>query len=326
MKKSVGVGLVMAATTVAMAVPPVVAHAAGYSSIGGALVLPVMAGLLPALLAGIRTALFASAVVSIGTAAAAMTTGDPVRSALVMGMTALITGLACRWGRSKLLVVVPITVAFAVAATPRAATDDVTNGLILGFASLASATWGMAAGWLIGRKTPKIPPHLETWQRSWAYAIVLAVLTGVAAGIAVSTQWGHAGGWFILTVVLIFQPYLQDSWQRMWQRAAGTVVGVITAFVIHAIVPWTTVELVIGLVLLVSSIPIIMNPKYPYWIFTSLLTPGIILMAGSSGDFDATALARLAATFAGAGLALVAIVLLTPVYSSAAKRHGVERY
>jgi hypothetical protein len=325
-KKSVGVGLVMAATTVAMAVPPVVAHAAGYSSIGGALVLPMMAGLLPALLAGIRTALIAAAIVSVGSAAAAMTTGDPGWAALVMGTTALITGLACRWGRSKLLVVVPITVGFAVAVTPTATTDSVANGLILGLASLASALWGMAAGWAIGRKTPTIAPHLETWQRTWAYAITLAVLTGVAAGITVSTQWGHAGGWFILTVVLVFQPYLQDSWRRMWQRAAGTIVGVITAFVIHAIVPWTTVELVIGLMLMVSSIPIIVNPKYPYWVFTSVLTPGIILMAGSSGDFEATALARLAATFAGAGLALLAVLLLTPVYSSSAKKHGVERY
>lgn len=326
MKKPVGVALVMAASTVAMAVPPVVAHAAGYSSIAGVLVLPVMAGLLPALLAGIRTALFAAVVVSIGTAAAAMAAGNPVLAALVMGATALITGLACRWGRSKLLVVVPITVGFAVAVTPTAVNDEVANGLILGCASLASALWGAGAGWLIGRRTPKIPPHVETWQRSGAYAVVLAVLTGVAAGITVSTQWGHAGGWFILTVVLVFQPYLQDSWQRMWQRAAGTVVGVVAAFAIHVVVPWATAELVIGLVLLVSSIPVIMNPKYPYWVFTSLLTPGIVLMAGSSGDFEATALARLVATFAGAGLALIAVLLLTPVYSSAAKKHGIARY
>lgn len=326
MRKSVGVGLVMAATTVAMAVPPVVAHAAGYSSIAGALVLPVMAGLLPALLAGIRTALFAAVVVSIGSAAAAMTTGDPLLAAVVMGGTALVTGLACRWGRSKLLVVVPITVGFALAVTPTATSDNVTNGIILGFASVASALWGMATGWAIGRKTPTIAPQLETWKRTWAYAIALAILTGVAAGIAVASQSGHTGGWFILTVVLVFQPYLQDSLQRTWQRAGGTVVGVVSAFVIHAIVPWATVELVIGLVLLVISIPVIMDPKYPYWVFTSILTPGIILMAGSSGNFEATAIARLVATFAGAGLALLAVLLLTPLYSSAAKKHGVERY
>lgn len=326
MGKSHGLVIAIIASSVAMVVPPVIASAAGFSSIAGVLVMPVMAGLLPAVLVGMRTALFAAVVVSIATTAAAITTGDVWLSALVMGTTALITGLACRWGHSKQLVVVLITVGFAVSAPAAAVTDGTIHALILGVASLAAALWGVAAGWLLARHTPRQPVHSESWARTWAYAIVLAILTGVAAGISVAINWGHAGGWFILTVVLVFQPYLQDSLQRMWQRAGGTVLGVVAAFAIHALVPWATVELVLGLALLVTSIVIIVNPKYPYWLFTSLLTPGIILMAGSSGNFDATALARLAATFAGAALALVAVVLLTPLYSTAAKKAGTDRY
>jgi hypothetical protein len=325
-KKSTGIGVTLVGMTVAMAVPPIIANALGQSAIAGALILPVMASLLPALLADVRTALFAAGGVAVGSTLAATVAGDPLLAALVMAATALLVGLACRWGHSKNLVLVPITVGFVVCVPPATAADVPVQPLLLGAASLAAALWGTAVGSFIGRKMPKAPPQPEIWPRVWAYAIVLAILTGIAAGISVATDWGHAGGWVILTVVLVFQPYIQDSFRRTGQRAVGTVIGVISAYVIHLLLPWSTAEIIAGAALMVAAVIVAMNPKYPYWFFTALLTPAIVLLAGSSSDFTEVDISRLLATLAGAGLALAAALLLAPLYRAGAKKHGHARY
>ena len=323
---TVRTGLFMAITTVVMFIPPIVAHAAGYSALAGALVMPTVAAFLPALLADARTSLFAAGMVSVGSAAAVAASGNAILAGLTMAGVALITGLGCHWGRSKNLMIVPITVGFVICLPPSATSDRATDALLLGAATLAAALWGTLAGSLLGRASHKPPHKPEVWARTWWYAIVLAILTGVAAGISVGIAWGHAGAWFIMTVVLVFQPYLQDAFQRTWQRGAGTVIGVLLAFLIHLVVPWSTAELILGEVFLIGSILVISTGKYPYWFFTSLITPAIVLLAGSSGNFVATDGARLLATFAGVGLAFVAELLLAPLYRAGAKKHNLERF
>jgi hypothetical protein len=325
-KKSTGIGVILVAMTVAMAVPPIIANALGQSALAGALILPVMASLLPGLLANVRTAVFAAGGLAIGSAVAASVAGDPLLAGLVMATTALLAGLGCRWGHSKSLILVPITVGFIVCVPPTTTADLPVPPLLLGAASFAAALWGTAVGSLLRRTMPKAPPQTEIWPRVWAYAIVLAILTGIAASISVATDWGHAGGWFILTVVLVFQPYLQDSFRRTGQRAVGTVIGVISAYVIHLLLPWATVEIIVGALLMVVAVIVAMNPKYPYWFFTALLTPAIVLLAGSSSDFTEVATSRLLATLAGSALALAAALLLAPVYRAGAKKHGSTRY
>jgi hypothetical protein len=316
----------IAAMVVAVAVPPLIATAVGQAALAGSLVLPVIATLLPALLIGPRTALFATAVVTVGSAAAALTSGDPILGGVVMGLTSLVAALACHWGHSKLLVLVPMTVGFLVCATPLPSGDRGANALLIGGATLAAALWGAAVGALLRRDTPQATPNMENWRRTWSYAIVLALLTGIAATISVYYDLAHAGGWFILTVVIVFQPYLQDSFQRTWQRAGGTVLGVIVAYLLHIVVPWATVEVILGAVLMVTAITVISEHKYPYWFFTTLLTPAIVLLAGASTNFDSVAAARLFATLAGAALAFAAAALLAPLYSASAKKHGHTRF
>jgi len=325
-RKSVSTGLFMAVTTVVMFVPPVIAHATGQSAIAGALVMPTVAAFLPALLADVRTSLFAAGMVSVGSAAAVAVSGNALLAGLTMAAAALITGLGCHWGRSKNLMLVPITLGFVVCLPPSLGDGQIINPLALGAVTLATALWGTLAGTLLGRKSPKPPHEPEVWARTWAYAIVLAVLTGIASAISVGITWGHAGAWFIMTVVLVFQPYLEDSFHRTWQRGAGTVIGVLLAFVIHLAVPWPTAELILGEAFLVVSMLVISSGKYPYWFFSSLITPGIVLLAGSSGNFVATDGARLVATFAGVGLAFIAELTLAPLYPSGAKKHNLERF
>lgn len=326
MKKVVGVGVSLVATTVVVAVPPVVAQLTGHPAVAGALILPTIAALLPALLADVRTSVAAAVLVSAGTGAAAAVSGDVALSGLVMALVALASGLGTRWGRSKNLMLVPITVGFVICMPPSVDGQAPIPAVVLLGVSLAAALWGTAAGWFLGRKSPRPQHTQESWSRTWAFAVVLAILTGIAASISVGIDWGHAGAWFIMTVVLVFQPYLSDAFTRTWQRAAGTVVGVVGGFLIYLVLPWNTVQVIVGAVLMIAAILVIANPKYPYWFFTSLITPAIVLLAGSSGNFVATDGARLVATFAGVALAFGAELLLTPLYRASATKHGHTRF
>ena len=319
--------IIVALLGLAFLVPAVVAHVLGYSAAAGALVLPVAVGLVPAILADLRTALLASVGVSLASGLAAATTGNAIAGAAIMAVTALLVGVACRWGHSKVLIVVIITVGFVICQTPAFASAAPRNALILAGATLASSLWGVAVGRVVRLRVPTPgTPALEAWDRTWAYAITIAVLTGIAAFVSVNVNWGHEGAWFILTVVVVFQPYLQDSFQRTWQRTAGTILGLLIASTIHELIPWQTLIVIIGMILMLVATYLLMNPANPYWLFASFLTPAIVLLTASPTNFESTAAARLFATLAGVGLAILAEALLTPLYRSAAHRHGHTRY
>lgn len=327
MKMPSGKGWSMAIVTIALMVPPVIASLLGHSSLAGALILPVLAGLLPAQMAGLRTGLFAAVGVAVASGAAVTVTGNALLGALVMGVTSLLTGLACRWGRSKNLIIVIITVGFVVCAPPVVVTDNAyVDGLTLGAVTLAAALWGVLVGWFNGKAAPQPAHNPEAWARTWSYAIVLAILTAIAAYISIAIDWKHTGAWFILTIAVVFQPYLKDSLQRTWQRAAGTILGVVAAFLIHLAIPWSIALTLLGFALIMLSLFVMTNPRYPYWAFVALLTPGIVLVASTADTFGQTNFARLIATLAGAGLAFLAELLLAPLYGASAKKHKLEHY
>ena len=326
-RKIAGLGVVMVVITVAVIVPPAIAVALNAGALAGSLILPVIAALIPAMLVSWRAALFATAVLVVGVTLADIANGHALFEALIMTATSLIIGLGCHWGVSKNLIMVPIGVGFIVCLDPRASEDLAANALILFVATLLAALWGLAVGWLLSHKVPQ-PPHTpEVWERTWPYAITLALLTGIATYISVSISWGHAGAWFILTVVIVFQPYLSDAFSRTWQRAAGTLLGVVITFAVHVLVPWSWATLAIAEILMLVAMFVMLNPKYPYWLYTTLFTPAILLLlTTTAGNFEQTTIARLVATLSGAALALVAVALLTPFYRAKAKELGLDKY
>lgn len=327
MKKAVGLGIVMVLVWLAMSIPAVVAVAIGMPAAAAALILPVMAGLMPAMMTDLRTALMASGVLTIASFLGVLAHEHANAAGLIMAVTALIVGVSARWGHSKNLILVPITVGFVLCSTPSIQTDTLSNAVALGILTLVGALWGTAAGWFIGRRIPHTPPKEEAWNRTWAYAITLAILTAIAVYISVSISWGHAGAWFVMTVTIVFQPYLSDAYKRTLERAGGTVIGVIAAYVLNLLVHWTWLTIVLGIVLMTAAMFVLVMGKYPYWLYTAILTPGVLLLiAGNAADFRSTDLARLVATFAGAALSLAAVALLTPAYRAEAKKHGADHY
>lgn len=322
MKKTLGITAATAVIGVAVAIPLILGALLGYPQVGGAMILPVIAGLVPAMMVGLRTGLIAAAMIGIAAGLSALVDTDPILSALLMATVALATGISCRWGISKNLVMVPIAVGFFICLPSTVTDDTASNALLLAVIAFASTAWGGAVGWVIARKIHTPDHDKETWQRTWAYAVTLGLLTGVAAYISVSGQWGQAGAWFILTLVIIFQPYLKDSWQRTWQRAAGTLLGLGVAYLLHVLIPWNGVLTIVGMVLMVVAMNVLMRKTIPYWVYTSILTPAIILLVTTPTTFEKMETARLIATLSGAALALIAEAALVPLYRSDARRRG----
>ncbi|MFM9134709.1 MAG: FUSC family protein [bacterium] len=326
LKKALSLSAATAVIGGATLVPVVIAALAGYPQVGTAMILPVVAGLIPSLLVGVRTGLVAAAGLAVASGVAALVHADAVLSALLMAAVALIFGLSCHWGVSKNLLLVPISVGFFICLPPSVTGNIAGNAAALALVTFLSAAWGCAVGWVIARKV-HTPDHTdETWARTWSYAITVALLTGIAAYISVSGRWGQAGAWFILTLLIVFQPYLADSWRRTWQRAAGTLLGLAFAYVLHLVIPWQQVLSILGLVLMVVAMNVLMRKTVPYWIYTSILTPAIILLVTTPSTFTRTEVARLIATLSGAALAVIAEAVLLPLYRRDARRHGKSRY
>ena len=326
MKKTLGITAATAVIGGAVALPLLIGALLGYPQVGGAMILPVIAGLVPTMMVGLRTGLIAAAMIGIAGGLSAILHTDAILSALLMASVALATGISCRWGISKNLVLVPIAAGFFICLPPTVTGDTAGNALLLAVIAFASTAWGCAVGWVIARKFHTPDHDEETWRRTWVYAVTLALLTGIAAYISVSGKWGQAGAWFILTLVIVFQPYLKDSWQRTWQRAAGTLLGLGAAYLLHLLIPWNGVLTVLGMVLMVVAMNVLMRKTIPYWVYTTILTPAIMLLVTTPSTFEKLEVARLVATLWGAGLAVIAEAILLPMYRRGAEAHGQSRY
>ena len=320
-RKAAGIGAVMAVMTIGVIVPPTLAVLLGQGALAGSLVLPVIVGLTPTMLGSLRAGLIGAIGLTIASALATLASSSAILAALVMLGTCLCMGISCRWGLSKYFLTIPIAIGFLLSVPPQVSPDRAVDALTVAVGTVIAALWGCLIGWFLSRMIPAPHHRQEEWSRTWMYAATLGVLTAIAAYIGVSINWGHGGAWFILTVTVVFQPYLTDAAQRSWQRALGTVIGVIVVYVLHLILPATWMTLVVGEILMLASMYLLINPKYPYWLYTAVLTPAILLLVtGSAPSFLQADLTRLVATLAGAGLALLAVLVLTPFYASKDER------
>lgn len=149
---------------------------------------------------------------------------------------------------------------------------------------------------------------LRRWYRSlaqlagWQYPLRFTLCLTVTQTLV--WLWPeHHTYWLSLTVVIVVQRNLATAFTRTWQRAAGTLAGVLlTAFFLLGPVPdWGRIG---SIGLLAAARPLL--AEWNYVAYTALLTPLIILLL----DFGqppalAVILDRLVATLAGCAIALL---------------------
>ena len=246
--------------------------------------------------------------------------------ALVLAALAFLVGYSAKRGMSANLIMVVISAGFIVVQPPTLHDSKIVNALLVVLVIAIAGVWATAITWFIARNIPhKEHEHLHT-SRAVAYGVMLAILVGIATWISVKYALGHAGGWFILTIAIVLQPYLQEAMRKTVHRSVGTILGFGIAFIIGIFVTEPFFLYLAGTVCLFFAISFFTDPKRPYWLYVMFLTPTIVVFESAGGSITGLARERLFATLGGVAIALIAEAIMIPVYRSAAHKHNLDHY
>lgn len=324
-KVMVGFGMLIAASLV----PGLILALLGLPTVASVTTLSALGALIPTLMLSTRTGVITATAMTLASAVALPASTEPWLAAVVLGAAGAFVGVASRWGASGFVVLAAISVVFLIANPPLlpSGPDD---GMLLALVTAASALWGVGAGASIRRlrRPTGLPaPEAMPWSRAGSYATILALVLAVAGWWTVHLQLQHGGAWFLMTFLIVLQPYLQDSLSRTVHRATGTVIGVIFAMLLYMLLaPWPVVLYVVGSLAAIAALTIRYTTKRPYWQYVTLLTPAVVLLEGMSSSVIDTAEERVGFTLLAAVIAVLIELLLRPSYRRAAVRVGADRY
>ena len=174
--------------------------------------------------------------------------------------------------------------------------------------------------WVHPPKLAAIDPDRVIW-----FSSVLAIMVGVATWFVVDLNLGHGGGWIILTIVVVYQPYLGDGFKKAGGRAIGTVIGFMIAIIVGVFVTNGPILYVLGTVCLVVAMAVMMIGK-PYWWFATFITPAIVLYNSAGSTVTKVAIERVEATFIGIAGTLVVMLILLPLAKHFQRKTGASEY
>ena len=322
--RSLVLGLI--AVTVVITLPGLVLVLAGRGDVASVTALAAVAGLLPALMAGPRVAVATALAVGAGSAAAVAWTAQPWLAALLMGAVSAGVGLSARLGVQRSVTMAPISLAFLIAEPPMTSAGAPASPLLVGGVALGAALWAVLAGSVLMRGRARAVLQPLSWIRAGSYAVVLALAVGVASWFLIDLDLGHGGAWFVMTLVIVLQPYLQDAWRKTLERAVGTVIGFGIAIGLYTILDFPAVLYVLAAAFMVLALVALQVQHRPYWQYVALLTPAIVLLEGQSSSVVDTALARLGFTLLGAAVAVAIELALAPAVRGIARRYSLDHY
>jgi uncharacterized membrane protein YccC len=119
------------------------------------------------------------------------------------------------------------------------------------------------------------------------------------------------GYWLLLTSLIVLQPHVSGTLRRGLERVGGTIGGAILAALLAVVLHS---QLVIAAVLFPLSLLALAVLPVSYAAFAFFLTPAFVLAwLPYSGDWK-LALIRVFNTFAGAVIAILAMIFLFPIY------------
>lgn len=237
----------------------------------------------------------------------------PLLGGLFMALLAGGAAYTARRGLHSATLMVPVFTAFPLVQPPLLAGNPPpgTLALLTGIATLLGGLWViLVMRVLLGSHMPHsriaaVGPRTATF-----YAVLMGLLVGVAAWAVLSYAPYHSGAWLLLTLIIVLQPDTHDSVQRCLQRTAGTVLGVAVAFAISLVLTSSVVLLSLATVLAFAAFVARYVMKRPYWEYTAIITPAVILMSSPTpGSITATAEDRL--FFTAVAAAVVLAIALT---------------
>lgn len=260
---------------------------------------------------GYRTVLIIAVPYAIAAGLTVAFASHALAAALVLAVAAFLRAYVAKVGLHNALMLCVIALGFLVAAPP-GADLDMPAGLFTAVISLTTMLWVGLVLWLL-RKAVHSPPLTPlSLERVLFFSCALAVMVGIATWCVVHFQLGHGGGWIILTILVIFQPFMGAGIKKAFERAGGTLLGFGIALALGVVVHGSGVEVGVGAVLMIVAI-VLMMQGVAYWIFVTFLTPAIVLFESGQSTVTQVAELRLEATIVGVLGTLVVMVALSPL-------------
>ena len=287
-------------------------------------VFAALTALLANLMAGLRPALLVLAGLAVTSALAIAFDANPWALALISAAYAAGVAMSAERGHQGALILGPVSLAFLVSEPPMTQFESPVRVLLVLGVTLGAGLLALLVAHLL------IPVHLppgESVSRSRAttYAVMLAILVGIATWFVVDRDLGHAGAWIVMTILLVVQPYVQDGWHLAIHRALGTILGFLIAVCFGVMSGLPVIIYIAGGIFMYAAI-VLKLEKRPYWQYAAMLTPAVILLEGASGSLTQAAWQRLWATLIGAAAALAMILIVAPLYRRDATKNDLERW
>ncbi len=311
-------------TTLVLLAPCAVVACLGWKAVIPVVTLAAMTGLLSAATGGWRLSLGLAIPFGVSVMVAVHWGNQAWVAAVLLFMLAGTRGLLSVKGWSSASTMLPLSLGFLIAQPPDVQTLAHSVPLT-GVVAILGVLWGTGISRLFTKNAPAPKFTPEPLRLSVFYGLILGLLTGAAAWCVVHFQLGHAGGWIILTIVIVMQPYLSDTLTKGFNRAVGTILGFGIAMVIGALTANVPVLYAIAEIAFMLALYAMLSGK-KYWHFVTWLTVGIVLLQGASTSVERTAEYRLAATVVAGAAVFAVLGLLYPFVSAWAKRNNVTHF
>ncbi|MDD2817337.1 MAG: FUSC family protein [Candidatus Nanopelagicales bacterium] len=310
---------------VIITVPVMVLIHFGWQAAGTAAMFGAMACLMVGVQAGWRASfIYVVPGMTIATACAAAFPGNAWWAALILGISAGFVAFSSRMGLNNALLIIPIALGFEFAQPPQIDVD-LPAPVFVGLVVLGTTIFGSCVVYLVSRhnSAPKDLKRVSV-KRSNYFALTLGPFVAIAAWVVVHFDLAHGGAWMILTILVIFQPFIQDGMKKAVSRTAGTLGGFLVAIIIAETTNSVTVYYLVGVLSMVLALTFMLIGR-PYWQYAVALTMSIVMLEGAT-DLISTAETRLVATVAGAGASVFLMFLLRPLAVRSAREAGIEHY
>lgn len=308
--KNLKLTIMIIAAVVILSVPSAIVILLGWSSAGMFAFLAAMAGLFGAMGLGWRGVFWVASVATISTGIAVLVSPNPIGSAILMMCVGLVAGLSNWRGLAIWSFMFPMVTAAAIGQPPNITGGTYLDSAIVAAICLVSILFAGALTMLIvkhgmQKETPKYSRKVNI-----VFTVNLTVLLALAGYIASYYKAEFLGMWFALTIMVIIRPYINESFVRGIQRAAGTILGFLIAIGVAYTFTTAVLYIAAGVVFLVIAILERMQlsaGKIPYWLYVSFITPGVVLLATTGSQVIHLAHDRLLAT---TGAAVVCLLVM----------------
>ncbi len=313
-------------TMILATVPPAIALSfVDWRTVAGVAYLGSLAAYLAASIANWRVGLWLALPLAVASGLAVQFAHNPWLAAILLAIWAGARGFSDAWGLSGALTLAVISVGFIVAAPPTPH-SSISNALFVGLIILAVALWATLIACLMKKHNmPAQPPKPLDRKRAYGFGVTLGVLVGIATWFIVDLKLGHPGGWIILTLVIVLQPYARDGVTKGVQRSAGTILGFFVAAGIASLIKSPGILLAIGMVVMVIAMVPMLTGK-PYWQFAFGLTVAVVLFSGADASVQTADYERLGATLIGVLAAIIVSLISIPFSKAYSEKIGDAKF